>query len=101
MVDQLPPESPLAPDATAELPGMHTPQGQLALMRAWVRQQHDADATWSEVIAIKTMTLLLAGSTPFELQACQSDVRRVLEVLQAFAWRLAYVDAQVNGLPEA
>jgi hypothetical protein len=100
MVDRLQPDSSPEPGSAAQSPGIRTPAGQLALVRSWARQSLDRDSTWAEFVTAKALTLLLAGSTTFDLQTCQSDVRQVLHGLQAFAWRLAYLDAQVNGLPQ-
>jgi hypothetical protein len=83
---------------TPEPPDIHTLAGQLAVMRAWVRQYENG--CWPEVVAAKAMTVLLTSPPRFDLEECRADVRRIIEILQAFGGRLACLDAQVNGLPE-
>jgi hypothetical protein len=62
--------------------------------------QYAGESAMAEVAVAKVMLSLLGATAPFDLEACRADVRRVVEVLQAFAGRLACLDAQVNGLPE-
>jgi hypothetical protein len=78
---------------------INTLDGQLAVMREWVRQ-YEGYSPWPEVVAARAMTLLVASSIPFHLEEVRADTRRVIEILQAFGGQLACLDAQISGLPE-
>jgi hypothetical protein len=78
--------------------GINTPAIQLAILREWIGQYQGG--SFSETVATKVCTLLVTGSEPLDLAAVQADLRRVVEILQAFGGTLACLDAQVNGIAD-